>query len=45
MTPTGNSSATAPDQELGAGEHELSELFYAAQDVITELRLVEESSA
>jgi hypothetical protein len=44
VTAGGNSSATAPEEELGAGEHELSELFYAAQDVLTELRLVEESS-
>jgi hypothetical protein len=44
VTPTGNASAAAPEQELGAGEHVLSELFYAAQGVITELRLVEESS-
>jgi hypothetical protein len=44
VTPAGNSSTTAPEKELGAGEHELSELFYAAQDVITELRLIEESS-
>jgi hypothetical protein len=44
VTPSGNASASAPERELGAGEHELSELFYAAQDVITELRLVEESS-
>ena len=44
VTPTGNVSGAAPEQELGAREHELSELFYAAQDVITELRLVEESS-
>ena len=45
VTASGNSSATAPEAELGAGEHALSELFYAAQDVLTELRLVEESSA
>jgi hypothetical protein len=44
VTASGNSSATAPEEELGAGVHELSELFYAAQDVLTELRLVEESS-
>ena len=44
VTPTGNASAAGSEKDLGAGEHELSELFYAAQDVITELRLVEESS-
>jgi hypothetical protein len=44
VTPTGNVSGAAREQKLGAREHELSELFYAAQDVITELRLVEESS-
>ena len=37
-------SGAAPEQELEAREHELSEVFYAAQDVITELRLVEEIS-
>ena len=45
VTPTGNATGSAPEQELEDGDHELSELFYAAQDVITELRLVEESSA
>jgi hypothetical protein len=44
VTPTGNVGATAPEEELVAREHELSELFYAAQNVITELRLVEETS-
>jgi hypothetical protein len=44
VTAGGNASATASEEELGVGEHELSELFYAAQDVLTELRLVEESS-
>jgi hypothetical protein len=42
LTPSGRRSASAPEGELGAGGHELSPLFYAAHDVITELRLVEE---
>jgi len=42
VTPNGWLSASAAEAELGSGEHELSDLFFAAQDVITELRLVEE---
>jgi hypothetical protein len=41
VTPSGRLSARAPEDELGSGEHELSQLFYAAHDVITQLRLVE----
>jgi hypothetical protein len=41
VTPNGRVSARAAEDELGAGQHELSQLFYAAHDVITQLRLVE----
>ena len=43
LTPDGKRSVTAPEEELGAGGHELSRLFYAAHDVITELRLIDEA--
>jgi hypothetical protein len=43
LTPEGKRAATAPEEELGAGGHELSRLFYAGHDVITELRLIDES--
>lgn len=32
----------APEDDLGTERHTLSPLFYAAQEVITQLRLVEE---
>ncbi len=43
VTPEDRLGASAPDAELGSGDHELSDLFFAAQDVITELRMVEEN--
>jgi hypothetical protein len=42
VTPGGSWSANVAEAELGSGGHELSVLFFAAQDVITELRLVDE---
>lgn len=42
VTPNECLCASAAEAKLGSGEHELSDLFFAAQDVITELRLVEE---
>jgi hypothetical protein len=39
VTPEGLRGAIAPEDELGNGRHPLSRLFYAAQDVITEIRL------
>jgi len=41
VTPEGLRGAVAPEEELGNGEHPLSPLFYAAHDVITQIRLVE----
>jgi hypothetical protein len=43
VTPHGLRGARAAERELGEGEHVLSALFHAAQDVITEIRLLEES--
>lgn len=37
-TETGRRAARAAEEELGAGEHPLSALFYAGHDVITEIR-------
>ena len=45
VTPGGLLAASAPEQELGAGKHALSPLFYAGQNVITQLRLLEEQRA
>ena len=39
VTPDGLRSAVAPEAELGEGKHRLSPFFYAAQDVITQIRL------
>jgi hypothetical protein len=41
VTPEGLRGAVAPEKDLGEGGHDLSPLFYAAQDVITQIRLVE----
>jgi hypothetical protein len=41
VTPDGLRSAVAPEEELGEGRHGLSPLFYAGQDVITQIRLAE----
>jgi hypothetical protein len=43
VTPDGLLSAVAPEDELGNGGHVLSPLFYVGHDVITQVRLVEES--
>jgi hypothetical protein len=39
VTQGGLRSAVAPEDDLGEGEHPLSPLFYAGQDVITQIRL------
>jgi hypothetical protein len=41
VTPTGLRGIVAPEDELGEGRHGLSPLFYAGQDVITQIRLVQ----
>jgi len=41
VTPLGLRGAVAPEDELGGGRHALSPFFYAAQDVITQIRLSE----
>lgn len=41
VTRDGLRGATIVEQELGGGEHDLSPLFYAGQDVITRIRLTE----
>ena len=42
VTPGGLLAATAPEAELGAGQHVLSPLFYAGQAVLTQIRLLDE---
>ena len=39
VTPHGLRCATAPEDDLGEGRHELSPLFHAGHDVITQVRL------
>jgi hypothetical protein len=41
ITPEGIRGALAPGYELGEGRHELSPLFHAGQDVITQIRLTQ----
>jgi hypothetical protein len=41
VTPGGLRGSTAAEEELGRGGHPLSPLFYAAQDVITQIRLTQ----
>jgi hypothetical protein len=41
VTPEGLRGAVAPEDDLGEGGHRLSSFFYAAQDVITQIRLAE----
>jgi hypothetical protein len=41
VTPSGLRGASAAESELAAGGHALSPLFFAGQDVITQVRLVE----
>lgn len=42
LTDSGVFSASAGEQALGEGGHDLSALFYAGQDVITQFRVLEE---
>jgi hypothetical protein len=42
VTSDGLLSAVAPEHELGAGKHDLSPLFHAGQNVITQIRLLDE---
>jgi hypothetical protein len=41
VTPEGHRGATAPEADLGNGRHSLSPFFYAAQEVITQIRLTQ----
>ena len=41
VTSLGLRGATAREDDLGEERHELTPLFYAAQDVITQIRLSE----
>ena len=41
VTPDGLRGVVAAEDDLGEGRHELSPLFYAGHDVITQIRLVE----
>jgi hypothetical protein len=41
ITPESLRGVVAPEEELGEGRHDLSPLFYAAQDVITQIRLTQ----
>lgn len=42
LTSQGVAGVNRPEQDLGEGRDALSGLFYAGQDVITQLRLIEE---
>lgn len=42
VTETGLRAARAPEEELGGGGHPLSALFYAAHEVITAIRVIDE---
>jgi hypothetical protein len=41
VTPGGLRGSVAQEEELGAGQHDLSPLFHAGQDVITQIRLTQ----
>jgi hypothetical protein len=41
VTPEGLRGAVAAEDDLGEGRHDLSPFFYAAQDVITQIRLAQ----
>jgi hypothetical protein len=41
VTPDGLRGAVAPDDDLGGNRHELSPLFHAAHEVITQIRLTQ----
>jgi hypothetical protein len=43
LTQQGTFTATAPEVELGENRHPLSPLFYSAQELITEMRKVDET--
>lgn len=43
VTREGLRGDAAPEEQLGEGEHRLSPLFHAGHDVITQIRLAEES--
>ncbi len=45
LTPQGILAAKADEKDLGKRRHELSPLFYAGQEVITELRLISEQQS
>ena len=45
LTPQGPLAAEADEEDLGKRRHELSPLFYAGQEVITELRLTSEQNS
>jgi hypothetical protein len=42
LTDAGVFTATAPEQALGQNRHALSPLFYAAQEIVTQYRLINE---
>ena len=41
--PAGKLTASAPEVELGEDRHRLSPLFYAAHELITEIRVIQEA--
>jgi hypothetical protein len=41
VTPAGLRATAEPEEEFGKGRHALSPLFYAGQDVITQIRLTQ----
>lgn len=43
LTDDGPRALSAPEEELGEGRHAMSDLFYAGQEVITQLRFISES--
>ena len=45
VTGSGLMSASAAQDELGRGDHPLARLFYAGQDVITQVRVTQERTA
>jgi hypothetical protein len=42
LTDGGPRTLSAPEEELGEGQHAMSDLFYAGQEVITQLRVISE---
>jgi hypothetical protein len=43
LTYTGRLSAEAPEDDLGHGRHQLSPVFHAGHQVITQLRMIDEA--